>query len=233
MNDITLYNPDTQLSEEQIAIAPLLIAGVPVKYIAKKFSLPAARINAWQNTDRIFISYLEMLREERNKILDDSMLKIGALALLHAEDILTTDIEPEDFTGRKIKADLAKSVMAMISSKKVDVKIQAPSAQLNNIDQSSLDIVNKHGRNKDNYIVINNAEIPVDEPLLYHECVMGTLNTDTSSGKIQCHVCGGWYDDFVKHIRLAHSISPARYRIVYQIPDDIPFFLESEYKEEV
>lgn len=224
MNDIVQYNPNTLL-DEQIAAAELMAAGVPMKYIAKKLLIPVTHITLWKNTDASFIAYLEQLRQERQRIIDDNLTKVGALAFLHAEEILTSD--PTDINEVKIKADMAKSVMSMISSKKVDVKVEIPVAtKLDNIDPASKAIVSKH--QQPNYVVVNNVEILEDEPILFKDCKKGVLNINSQEGKIQCHICGGWYDDFVRHIRLSHDISPPRYRSIYDIPEDIPFYIEPE-----
>lgn len=224
MNDIVQYNPNTLL-DEQKAVAELLAANVPVKFIAKKLSIPEKHITVWKNTDAAFISYLAQLRQERQNILDESLTKVGALAFYHAEEILTSD--PADIQEQKIKADIAKSVIGMISSKKLNVKIETPVVtRLDNIDEASKAIIGQH--QSPNYVVVNNVEILEDEPILHKDCKMGVLNVDAVEGKIQCHVCGNWHDDFVRHIRVIHNISPPRYRTLYQIPDEVPFYVVPE-----
>lgn len=49
----------------------------------------------------------------------------------------------------------------------------------------------------------------------------GEISYNDDQTKARCHICGEWEIDLVIHIRNEHKLSPARYRHMYKIPNDI------------
>lgn len=225
MNDIALYDKNT-LTEEQERCLPLLAVDMPLTKIAKLEKIPLDRLRSW-GEDAAFVLAVQSAKEQKQKVLQSHMDQAGILALQYAINVLSEPVGLGDVEGRRLQTNLAKTVLTILSSKKVDVKIEAMQPEkFDNIDPDSAKIVAAHSSAQPSYVVIDNVEILEDEPILHKETEMGVLNKDASRDKIQCHICGEWHTDFVMHIRTKHGIAPPRYRSLYQLDENISFFIE-------
>lgn len=224
MNDLILSSQ--LLTDEQSLCVPLLAMGLTIEEVANMQKLPSNRIKNWMTSDFVFINAVDAAKSSREQILKDNLDKAGFLATQYAIDVLSKTPDFTDIEGRRNQANIAKSVLAMVSSRKVDVKLQPVPMEekVSNIDQSSKAIVERHMGHQPEYVVLNNAEILIDEPILHIDCEYGKFNYQGDA--LQCHICGKFSNDFVIHIRTAHMTSPPRYRELYKIPESIPFFVD-------
>jgi hypothetical protein len=67
---------------------------------------------------------------------------------------------------------------------------------------------------RDDTELVNELENPVPK--------FGQLNVDWDTGRLQCHVCNGFYASVSSHISSAHNVSTEEYRQIYGIQSDIP-----------
>jgi hypothetical protein len=229
MNEIQRYESDA-LTEMQKNVVPLVAMNVPATKIAQMYKIPAATISAWTNTDVLFKSAVEDVRSNTDAVIKAFINQAGVLAAQYAIEKITEPIDNSDVVGRRIQADMAKSVLGMISSRKTDVKlmVEQPAQAESNINAESAAIVREYSSapsNRQSYVVINDVKILEDEPLMHVDTSYGEMNIDEENGTLQCHVCGKYVKDFVLHIRSEHSISPMRYREIYKIPEEVSFFV--------
>lgn len=72
------------------------------------------------------------------------------------------------------------------------------------------------------------------EPPLIHVDVgfgyQGVLLVSKKSGKVQCHICGGWYTSVANHSALAHQIKASEYRRVFGLSVGTPL-ISLEYSK--
>lgn len=229
MNEIQRFEADN-LTEMQKNIAPLVAMNVAYSKIASIYKIPVATISAWANTDRLFMGAVSQLREHSESVIKSYLNQAGVLAAQYAIERITDVLPETDVAGRRIQADMAKSVLTMISPKKTDVKLSVQTdKQENNIDEESALIVAQHAgiakENPKTYVVIDDVKILEDEPIMYKDTNFGVLNMNTEDKTIQCHICGKWDADFVTHIRQEHKISPKRYRDMYRIDENVMFYV--------
>lgn len=226
--NIQLYQP-SDLSEQQLATIPMVAMGVSLEKIATIHKVPLTKLKQWVNADAAYKIAVAVSQFNREKILKEQMDQAGVLATQYAIDVLSSPVDDSDIEGRRNKANLAKSVLSMISSRKVEVKLEATGKEeLHNIDATSQQILAEYSGSAESYVVLDNVAILEDEPLMHKDCEYGKLNTDRENQKIQCHICGRWESDFVVHIRSKHNIAPPRYRKLYKLDDSIAFNVESD-----
>lgn len=226
MNDIALYY--NKLTDEQELCINYLALDMPILQVSNITKIPQDRIRMWLNSDNVFQAHLATTREQKSSIIQKQLDKAGILATNYAIKILSNEVETNDFEGRRIQKDIAKSMLSILASKKVEVKLSTQNEdKMDNIDDASRAIVNQYSNpDAPQYVVVNNAQLLIDEPILHKDTKMGEINIDVDHNQIQCHICGKWENDLVVHIRTSHGMSPIRYRELYKIPDDISFYIE-------
>ena len=145
MNEIQRYESDA-LTEMQKNVVPLVAMNVPATKIAQMYKIPAATISAWTNTDVLFKSAVEDVRSNTDAVIKAFINQAGVLAAQYAIEKITEPIDNSDVIGRRIQADMAKSVLGMISSRKTDVKltVEQPAQAESNINAESAAIVREY-----------------------------------------------------------------------------------------
>ena len=71
----------------------------------------------------LFKSAVEDVRSNTDAVIKAFINQAGVLAAQYAIEKITEPIDNSDVIGRRIQADMAKSVLGMISSRKTDVKL--------------------------------------------------------------------------------------------------------------
>lgn len=61
--------------------------------------------------------------------------------------------------------------------------------------------------------------------IMHPNCRYGELDINEQTKKFRCHMCGAWTRDLVVHIRTEHKLSPARYRKMYGLSDEVKMYL--------
>jgi len=227
MNNVELYDTthanllsNCALTEEQESVAPLIAVGVPIKQIVKMTLIPMSRINAWIKGDSSFITAVNILRAEKERVIQEKMDQAGLLAADYAINVLTEKVDISDPVGRNIQAGIAKTFLTQKQSNRSiivhgDVNASLPA----NIDDRSKQIISRFsGEPVENYVVINDVKITGDDVLMHQDSQMGSVNYDEDTQKFQCYICGRWNHDLVVHLRQMHDMSSIRYREMYKIP---------------
>ncbi|MCR4261116.1 MAG: hypothetical protein NUV96_02190, partial [Candidatus Colwellbacteria bacterium] len=53
--------------------------------------------------------------------------------------------------------------------------------------------------------------VPPFEPIKKGFGFVGVLAEDTGTGKLQCHICGQWYEVLTTHIFAKHKLTSSKY----------------------
>lgn len=66
------------------------------------------------------------------------------------------------------------------------------------------------------------AQAPYVETKEPYYGFMGVLLRDKEIDKVQCHICGKWFDFLMNHVRMTHKIESKKYRKQFGLPLNFP-----------
>lgn len=164
--EFPIENYSDKLNEKQLRALPLLGYGMSTHKVAEYLSLPHNTVLAWLRGDAIFREAVSVFRQQSKEFHQAKLQQIATLAWERVENLLLKEFEDGDKENRKLQMEAIKHVTGLLDLK--TEKIQIEHKQADNLEPSSIDILAKRLKEKEENEIIDTpyriSVTDIDEP---------------------------------------------------------------------
>ena len=226
---------EDKLSEEQLHSLPYLVYGVSIKRTAEIVGVKASTIRSWLS-NKDFSAALADAKIAITKWHAHMLDIVAARAWERAWEIIDKDVDPDDKVGRQEQARMVRFVLDQLGLKtrKVSVEhsISGPSL---NVTAETVDLIARRLYELENTIdadaIVHEVDLSKSGQMACHpETAFDVIND--VGGKVQCHVCGGWYVNLPTHIEVAHGMTSDEYKGVFALDPNVTLYPQSGGEDE-